>query len=90
MKTLKLEISGMIQGVFFRRFIFEKANELELKGFVRNLDNGNVEVIIEGRDEKVNQMIEEAKKSPGQSQVKDIKVTEMKHQGMDSFKILSM
>ena len=61
MKTLKITITGTVQGVFFRTFIKEKADELGLKGFVRNLDDGRVEVVVEGRDENANKMIEVCK-----------------------------
>ena len=50
MKTLKIVISGVVQGVFFRKFVKENADELEVKGFVRNLDDGKVEIVIEGED----------------------------------------
>ncbi len=38
MKSTKIFISGTVQGVFFRNFIKDKANELGLKGFARNLE----------------------------------------------------
>ena len=41
-------ISGRVQGVFFRQFTQEKVKELGLFGWVKNLINGRVEVLIEG------------------------------------------
>ena len=61
MKTVKIFVTGSVQGAYFRQFVNKTANELKLKGFVRNMDDGRVEVIAEGRDEKVNEMIEACK-----------------------------
>lgn len=87
MKTFKINVSGTVQGVMFRNFIKESADKLNIKGFVRNLDNGDVEVIIEGKDENVNDMLEVCKKGSPHSQVKEVKFEEIKHQGFDDFKI---
>lgn len=90
MKTLKIYISGSVQGVFFRKFIEDKAKELGLKGFARNLDDARVEVVVEGRDEKVNDMVELCRKGPIGSSVKNIETQEIKHQGFEDFKIMRM
>lgn len=85
-----MKIIGTVQGVFFRKFVSDNAEELKIKGFTRNLEDGNVEVVVEGEDGRVNEMVDRCKKGPGHSEVKDVKVEEMSHQGFDSFKILSM
>lgn len=43
-----LLISGMVQGVGYRWFVMRKANEYNLKGYVRNLYTDDVEVEVEG------------------------------------------
>ena len=48
MRAIHLVIHGKVQGVFFRKHALEKANDLGLKGIVRNLPNGNVEIFAEG------------------------------------------
>ena len=90
MKTLKIIISGTVQGVFFRKFIQEKAQQLDLNGFIRNLDDGKVEVVIEGKDENINLMLDFCKTGPQHAEVKGVEHKEIKHQGFDSFKILSL
>jgi len=90
MKTLKIFIEGTVQGVFFRKFIQENAEKLGLKGFVRNLDNGKVEVIVEGKDENTNEMIRVCKRGPAHSEIKEVEVEEIKHHGFDDFKILKV
>ncbi len=49
-------VSGLVQGVGFRYFIRQRAVELHLSGFARNLSNGSVEVWIQGQLEDVEAM----------------------------------
>ncbi len=67
-------VSGLVQGVGFRYFIYRKAVELELRGFVRNLFNGDVEIVVEGEKDKIHILIEHAKIGPRSAFVKDVKV----------------
>lgn len=48
MKRLHAVVQGRVQGVGFRYFVQERAHDLQLAGSVRNLRNGDVEVIAEG------------------------------------------
>ncbi len=48
--------SGMVQGVGFRYTVERHANALDLKGWVRNLADGRVEVLVEGPKEKVEEL----------------------------------
>ena len=74
MKRVRLVISGSVQGVFFRHNTNKEANKLGLKGFVRNLDNGSVEVIAEGEDKKMEQLIEFCKKGPDRARVDNVEI----------------
>jgi len=67
-------ISGEVQGVGYRFHTRIKARNLELKGFVRNLDSGEVEAVFEGEEDKVNEMVEWCKKGEHHASVKDVKV----------------
>ena len=49
----KITIKGYVQGVFFRKFIFDNAISLGLKGYVKNLDNGGVEVVVSGNENDI-------------------------------------
>ncbi|MBR9706139.1 acylphosphatase [Candidatus Pacearchaeota archaeon] len=88
MKTYKIHIIGTVQGISFRQFLFDKARELELKGFCRNLNGGAVEVVVEGRDENVNEMITACKQGPKHADVKEVETEELHHQGFKEFKII--
>ena len=55
-KTEKVLVEGIVQGVGFRPFVYRIATELELTGYVRNLGNV-VEIIIQGSDEQITDFI---------------------------------
>ena len=88
MKTVRAKIKGLVQGIFFRRYVKDEADKLEIKGHVRNLETGEVEVVAEGRDEDVNKLMQNCRKGAPHSQVKKIDVQELNHIGFDDFKIL--
>ncbi|NIA02992.1 MAG: acylphosphatase [Nitrospirae bacterium] len=52
-----LYISGKVQGVYFRENTYKKARLLKLSGWVKNLSDGRVEVVIEGTQKYVDEMI---------------------------------
>ena len=74
MKTIQVYLSGTIQGVFFRKFLEEKAKELNIRGFCRNLEDGRVEVFLEGEVDNVNKMIELCKTGPKHSQIRKVEI----------------
>jgi len=57
MVKIKVLISGRVQGVFYRAWTKKKAEELGLAGWVRNLPDGRVEAVFQGRKEKVKEII---------------------------------
>jgi len=67
-------VSGEVQGVGFRFHTRIKARNLDLKGWIRNLDSGEVEAVFEGEEDKVKEMLEWCKKGPESALVKDVKV----------------
>ena len=83
-----LHISGLVQGVFFRDGAREKAEELEITGWVRNLPNGRVEIIAEGEKEKVEKFIEWAEEGPSTARIDDLEVEWQEYVGkFGSFEI---
>ena len=57
MKTTKILVEGIVQGVGFRPFVYRIAAELNLNGYVRNLGNV-VEIILQGEDEKITNFLD--------------------------------
>ena len=65
MKKVHIFVSGNVQGVFFRRFVEELAQKLELNGWVRNRRGGEVEIVAEGKDTILNRFVRELWYGPG-------------------------
>lgn len=78
MKRVHLIVSGRVQGVFYRDFVRREAERLGVRGFVRNLRDGGVEVVAEGNDDKINEFIKFCKKGSFASFVKNVEVKEEK------------
>lgn len=90
MKTLRIKINGLVQGVFFRKYIADEAKKLDIKGHVRNLDSGEVEVVAEGTPEDIEKLVSACKKGAPHSNIKSVDVQEMNHIGFDEFKVLDI
>ena len=87
-KSVRLYVDGIVQGVFFRSFVKENAERYDVKGFIRNLEDGRIEVFLEGNTDDVNKMIELCKKGPRHSNIKKVDMKLEKFQDFKSFKIL--
>lgn len=74
MKAVCIRVSGVVQGVGYRYFITRVARRLGITGYVKNLYNGEVEIVAEGEEGPLNQVIEEAKIGPSSSDVRDIHI----------------
>lgn len=90
MKTgAKFLIQGTTQGFFFRQFTKENAESLNLKGFVRKLDNGDLEVIVEGENFSIDKLEKILKRGPRHSNIRNVKREDKKWSGgFSDFKIL--
>lgn len=66
-------ITGVVQGVFFRSNTQRMASNLGLTGWVKNLDNGSVEVIAEGDEEVLKRLLEWLHQGPEDARVDSVK-----------------
>ena len=87
LKRNKVIISGRVTGVFLRRFIYDHALRLKLKGYVKNISD-KVEAVFEGSEDSVKQMIEFCKIGNPISRVESVEVVEEPIKGEKEFKIL--
>ena len=87
-KSVRLYIEGTVQGIFFRGFVKENAERYNVKGFIRNLSDGRIEIFLEGNSEEVNKVIELCEKGPRHSIIKKVEIKPERFQGIKNFKIL--
>lgn len=71
-QRLHARVSGLVQGVGFRYFVYNQARHLGLTGWVRNLMDGRVEVLAEGASEDLEELLAQLHQGPGGSRVKDV------------------
>lgn len=70
-----LFITGRVQGVCFRAYTEEEAHGLDLKGWVKNLGDGRVEVMCEGEKEDVEKLVEWCRCGPPGALVRDVDIS---------------
>lgn len=75
-----LIVSGYVQGVGYRWFVMRKAEEYNLKGYARNLYNGDVEVEVEGHKFMILDFIKELRIGPRSALITDVKIRWGEHQ----------
>ena len=76
-----LLISGRVQGVCFRYYTQDIAQNLEIKGWVKNCWDGKVEVLMEGEEDKVKELIDWCCKGPGSAVVEKVDIEWEKYRG---------
>lgn len=74
MQRVHLTIRGKVQGVFFRASTKEIASKLGLRGWVRNTEDGNVDILAEQDEEILKKFIDWCKIGPPLARVDDVKV----------------
>jgi len=67
-------LHGRVQGVNFRGWAREQAEQLGLSGWIRNRRDGNVEAVFAGPAEKVEIMLDRCRSGPRDAQVEDIEI----------------
>lgn len=77
MKATHILVIGFVQGVGYRQFVRGVARKLGLVGFVRNMPDGSVEVMVAGPQEIIGELVGQCKKGPFLSEVKEVNVTEI-------------
>lgn len=88
MKCVHLVVSGRVQGVFFRANVRKEAEKLGLKGYAKNLENGDVEVVAEGNEGKIKELIQFIKRGPGTASVAGIQINHKMPENFKSFEVI--
>ncbi|MBU1203707.1 MAG: acylphosphatase [Nanoarchaeota archaeon] len=88
MPTTKLCIKGEVTGVCFRSFIREHAVRLNLKGWVKNAGDNQVQAIFEGPEQSINKMFQLCKKGPPLAKVQSIEEESLPVKHFKEFKVI--
>ncbi|MDX2129063.1 MAG: acylphosphatase [Chloroherpetonaceae bacterium] len=76
MQRLHIIVQGRVQGVGFRWYTKDKADTHSINGWVKNLQNGDVEIEAEGNPNDINEFIQLVRKGPWGSFVSNLQITE--------------
>jgi acylphosphatase len=87
-QTIAITVSGKVQGVYYRQYTKEKANELGLTGQVKNQRDGTVHIIATGTKEQLDKLIECCKKGPPRAEVAGVEISEMPLTHFEHFRIV--
>lgn len=88
MPACRFLVTGLVQGVFFRAQTKKKSDELGLAGFVKNRDDGSVEIFAEGHEEKLKALEEWCWKGPPKAKITNVAVTEDSEKHLQEFEVL--
>ncbi|MGL4253235.1 MAG: acylphosphatase [Fusobacteriaceae bacterium] len=87
MTTYHFLIKGRVQGVGYRFFTYVSAKKYLIKGWVRNLDNGDVEILAQGSSTGMEKFKKSLRQGPSFSKVQDILEEISDHEQFLSFNI---
>jgi acylphosphatase len=88
MHTIKINIIGRVQGVFFRQSAQEEATKLSIKGTVKNCEDDSVEIIATGTKEQLDKLVEWCRLGPPRAEVTEVTTQELSLQQFRNFSII--
>ncbi len=83
-KQMKYIVSGFVQGVGFRYYVYRIAATLDLSGYAKNLWDGTVEVVAEGNEKALEKLYEYLKIGPSRAKVTKVEKQENDYTGQFS------
>ena len=79
---VQIIVHGMVQGVGFRYFVFREAQQLNLRGYVKNVPTGEVEITAEGDRGMLEELIKKVSVGPRFADIEDLAIEWKKVQGL--------
>ena len=83
----KIVVRGKVQGVGFRNATWRKAMELGIRGSVRNLDDGSVEIMASATDKEFKVFENWCREGPSHARVEHVEISELNQIGFKDFSI---
>ncbi|CAD6871827.1 acylphosphatase [Methylomonas fluvii] len=87
-ECLHIIVKGRVQGVYFRAYTQKQAVKLNVKGFVRNLADGSVEIVANGHAEDVQKLVAWCHKGPMLAKVSEVIVNP--HNSSEHFELFEI
>jgi acylphosphatase len=75
LRQLQMRVQGHVQGVGFRATTKRIANQLHLVGYAKNCQDGTVEIIAQGQEQDLNELIEHLKRLFGDRHIHKMDIT---------------
>jgi len=73
-QRVRLFVTGRVQGVFFRQSLKAKSIQNDVFGWVKNLQDGRVECLLEGNEKNISVLVEWANSGPANAIVENVEV----------------
>ena len=77
-QRLRLFVTGRVQGVFFRQSLKAKSVQNNIFGWVKNLQDGRVECLLEGNEKNISVLVEWANSGPANAIVENVEIHDEK------------
>lgn len=87
MKTLEIIVKGYVQGVGFRYFVQKEAKSIGIKGYVKNLENGDVLIIAQGENYQLEEFVKNVKTKHPYATVNEMLIKDVESCDYDGFTI---
>ncbi len=84
MKRIHARVTGLVQGVFFRASTRDTARALGLRGWVKNMPDGSVELEAEGPEDRINKLVAWLNQGPQYARVEKVEVREIPATGEET------
>jgi acylphosphatase len=82
-----VRVRGRVQGVFFRADAQARADSLAIGGWIRNAEDGSVEAVFEGDEERVQSMVDWCRRGPAGARVEGVDVEPEEPAGETAFHV---
>lgn len=89
-RSVRLYLTGSVQSLFLKQFVKKAADANNIKGYLRSLEDGRMEIFIEGDSDDVKAMVAVCKEGPKHSIIRSVEEKEDRHQGFKDFKIMTI
>ena len=87
-KTVAITVRGKVQGVWFRRYTLEKAQQLQLKGTVKNTTDGDVFIVATGTEDQIADFVEWCWMGSPKSKVTSVTVEDIQLMRFEGFEVV--